>query len=377
MNWVDKYKPKKTGDIVGHSKEIELLRSCILGKKPVIMHGDTGVGKTSSIYAIGNELNFEILEVNASDKRNKEQVLEVIGNSAKQMSLFNRPKLILIDEVDGIAGNEDRGGIAAICEILGETSHAIVFTCNDLYNKKLATLRKKCTVISLKRLNYLSINKRLKDILKLEGIKFNEILINELAKRAQGDIRGAINDLQMLSLGGSVDELDIGDRMKKEQVFNVLKAIFKSKNYEEITTIVERMDIDLDELILWLDENLPYEYKRLDDIYLGYEKLSKGDIFNGRIRKRQYWRLLVYRSLLSSMGVSLSKKDVYREFFIYRRPGRILKMWMAKQKNNKKNLAAEKLGTSNHCSIRKARSELLPYVEILAKKGVIFDGIEF
>ena len=255
MNWVDKYKPKKTGDIVGHSKEIELLRSCILGKKPVIMHGDTGVGKTSSIYAIGNELNFEILEVNASDKRNKEQVLEVIGNSAKQMSLFNRPKLILIDEVDGIAGNEDRGGIAAICEILGETSHAIVFTCNDLYNKKLATLRKKCTVISLKRLNYLSINKRLKDILKLEGIKFNEILINELAKRAQGDIRGAINDLQMLSLGGSVDELDIGDRMKKEQVFNVLKAIFKSKNYEEITTIVERMDIDLDELILWLDEN--------------------------------------------------------------------------------------------------------------------------
>ena len=77
------------------------------------------------------------------------------------------------------------------------------------------------------------------------------------------------------------------------------------------------------------------------------------------------------------MGVSLSKKDVYREFFIYRRPGRILKMWMAKQKNNKKNLAAEKLGTSNHCSIRKARSELLPYVEILAKKGVIFDGIEF
>ena len=130
-------------------------------------------------------------------------------------------------------------------------------------------------------------------------------------------------------------------------------------------------------MILWLDENLPYEYKRLDDIYLGYEKLSKGDIFNGRIRKRQYWRLLVYRSLLSSIGVSLSKKDVYREFFIYRRPGRILKMWMAKQKNNKRNLAAEKLGTSNHCSIRKARSELLPYVEILAKKGVIFDGIEF
>ena len=107
--WIKKYEPKSSDDIVGQEDAVKYLKEFITNpkkrkKKAIILYGPSGNGKTSSVYAISNELDLELIEVNASDFRNKDKIESTIGQSSKQMSLFGKSKIILVDEIDGLSG---------------------------------------------------------------------------------------------------------------------------------------------------------------------------------------------------------------------------------------------------------------------------------
>ena len=160
----------------------------------------------------------------------------------------------------------------------------------------------------------------------------------------------------------------IGDRDKKDSIFNALKLIFKSKNVEEILRSLDKLDMDLDESFLWLDENIPREYKGFD-LVRAYDALSKSDVFNGRIRKSQYYRFLVYRNNLMTAGVALAKKEKYVNWTSYKRTSRIFKLWMAKQKNVRKKAIALKIAKKTHSSVKKVLRDTLPYLQNILKKN--------
>ena len=65
----------------------------------------------------------------------------------------------------------------------------------------------------------------------------------------------------------------------------------------------------LDEIILWVEKNLPMEYEG-EELARAFDLLSKVDVFKGRIYKQQYWRFLVYENAFLSYGISSSKKQV-------------------------------------------------------------------
>ena len=101
--FIEKYKIKTLKDIIGHDEAIRELRNFInnfpnVKRKAVIMHGTIGVGKTSAVHVLANELDYEIKEVNASDFRDRESIEKIVGENSKQKSLFNKGKIILIDE---------------------------------------------------------------------------------------------------------------------------------------------------------------------------------------------------------------------------------------------------------------------------------------
>ena len=96
--FVDKYNPQTVKEVEGHNIPLLQLKEIISRKGIALVHGATGVGKTSSIYAIANDLNLEVLELNASDLRNKNSIESVIGAALKQHSLLHSGKLILIDD---------------------------------------------------------------------------------------------------------------------------------------------------------------------------------------------------------------------------------------------------------------------------------------
>jgi len=68
---INKYKPKTLKEIIGQEKPLEELKKYVLNNKPVLIQGNVGIGKTTSIHALANDLDYEILEINAGDLRNK------------------------------------------------------------------------------------------------------------------------------------------------------------------------------------------------------------------------------------------------------------------------------------------------------------------
>ena len=103
-----------------------------------------------------------------------------------------------------------------------------------------------------------------------------------------------------------------------------------------------------------------------------YDKLSKADVFNRRIKRWQHWRFLVYINALITAGIAVSKKEKYRHFVQYKPTGRLLKLWWAKQKAMKKKSIAEKIGEKTHTSTKQALKNTLPYMQIVFRKNKSF-----
>ncbi len=358
--FTDKYRPRRLDQVMANNLAIAKLKSFVLKQRKrtgLILHGPSGSGKTCSVYALADELGMETVEINASDYRNKDNMASIIRNAAQQRSLFDTEKLILVDEADGLSGNEDRGGVQELSRIIDDSDVPIILTVNDPWTEKLAIIRKKCELVEFNKIDHVSIFKLLKAISKREGINAAEEELVVLARKADGDLRAAINDLQALIEHGIIYSGDVNKRDKKENVHNVLKAILTGKDVKTIFSITDNSDIDHDELFLWLDENIASLYKNKNDLLNAYEMLSKADVYRGRIARQQYWRLLVYINVLLNIGVALSKDSKVYEYGKYRRTGRILKIWKAKAKNASRKAIAEKFAVASHMSVKKAMRE--------------------
>ncbi len=368
--WLDKYKPKHLQDIKGQEKALLQLKKAVQDKKPALLYGPVGSGKTSSAYALAQDLQYEILEINASDFRDKESIHSIVGGSLQQASLFQREKLVLIDEVDGISGSDDRGGVQAITSLLEKPGHAVVLICNDPWDQKFSTLRKKAVMIEFNKLNYLTIANCLKEICDKEQVTYTLEDLKVLARRCDGDLRSALIDLENIARWNrevrKEDVAALGEREKVESIFNALTVIFKGKDVAASLRALDYLPLDLHESLLWIDENLPKEYHG-EDLLRAYEQLAKADVFNGRIRRWQYYRFYVYMNVLMTAGISLAKEQDVPGYVQYARTSRILKLWIAKMKYTKRRQIAEKVAAVIHCGVKETIRDVVPYLQIMCK----------
>jgi replication factor C large subunit len=366
--WTVEYQPHSLNDIIGQERAVGQIRRFIeeygqskRAKKALILNGPPGCGKTSSVVAVSRELGFELFEVNASDKRNKASVEELIGNVLGQQSLFFTKKLILIDEVDGLSGTKDRGGVGALVKEIEKSSFPIIMTANNAYKDKMKALVKKCELIDLSLLKNEDVVRILKKICDSEQVEYQESTLMTIARKAQGDLRGAINDLELVSRYSKKVEEDnvvsLSDREKKVSLMNALMCVLKNKDLEIARHAFTNIEENLDDVFMWLDENMAKEYSG-KELVLGYDALSKADLFKGRIRKLQYWRFLVYVNAFMSGGIAISKEESKKKFLSYVRSTRPLTMWIIGNKYHKRKSVAGKLAVHTHCSSKTATESL-------------------
>jgi len=371
-----KYIPKTTKEIIGQEDAVKELKSFITNfskekKNSALIYGPSGTGKTSSAYAIANEIGYEIIEVNASDFRNADQINQKVGNAIKQQSLFAKSKIILVDEIDGLSGHQDRGGIQAIAKLIEESTYPIILTATNPFENKFSALRSKSAMIEFKQLDYMSIFKILQRICDSEKIRYEEEALKVLSRRSGGDARAAINDLQNLVhdkkelTKESLEELS--DRNRTENIMSALNKIFKTTDFKIAISAFENVDEDLNEQLLWIDENLPKEYNNPEELAKAYEMLSKADVFSRRIRRWQHYRFLVYINALITAGIASAKKEKNKNLIQYKPTGRILKLWWAKQKSMKKKAIAEKIAAKTHSSAKDTLKSTMPYLPIIFK----------
>jgi len=376
MPWTEKYAPKKVAEVVGQAQAIQKFlnwyKNWKPGSKAALFYGPPGVGKTCLVQAFAKERNLEVIELNASDYRTASQIREVVGQSMKQKPLFKKGKIFFIDEIDGIAGREDVGGIKEIIRMIKESSYPIILTANDPYNPKLKTLRQYCELIPFKKISVWDIIKRLRYICEKEGIKYEKGVLNQIAKRSEGDLRSAINDLEVLA--GLRKEIKLKDlealgyREKDVNIFDALKMIFKTESAFAAKLSIQNVDRDPEEIFWWIEQNIINEYEKPEEIAKAFDALSKADLFRQRVTLRQTWKLKKYMIDLMTAGVALAKKKMYRKFTKYQYPEKIKFLAGTKVERKEEKEKLLELAKKLHCSTKKVKSEFLPFLKLFEEQ---------
>ncbi|MFB6159393.1 MAG: replication factor C large subunit [Candidatus Nanohalobium sp.] len=382
--WTEKYRPSTLSEYRGASSEKEELRewaeSWEQGDKPVLLHGQAGTGKTSLVEALANDLGFELVETNASDVRTKKKLKEELKEATRQASFFGGKKLILVDEVDGMSGNSDRGGVQEIGRIIDESRFPVVMTANDAYDQSIRSLRNKAKEIKLDSVHTNSIAAYLRKILDNEGIEYEDGAPKRIARSAGGQMRSAINDLQAAALGK--DRLTVDDvkqqasRDERQEIFDALKIVFKTTTGKTANQATQNLDEDADTFLQWIRENTPREYERDRDLARAYHWISRADLFNGRIRKRMNWKLMKYVFQFSTVGVALAKDEKYSGWTKYQYPSKIRRMGSSRGARNRLDSISGKLGEKLHMSKNDVKEDLPMFADFLENYGDLQHQLE-
>jgi len=225
----EKYRPKLS-EIVGNERGLARFEGCIKEKAPVILHGESGIGKTSSVYAIAEKQGLQVLEWNASDERKKEDLLNVMR--VARMKGF-RKFLVLLDEVDGL---KEAGSVV---KVINESIHPVVLTANELY-KVPKLVREKCIDIRF-------YDPKLSDVLKRVKVIAEKEKVKPQYDQVSGDVRASINTV----VYGS-------DVYKSVNEFEEVQQIFQGKSVENVDR----------NFLIWLIDNCSrfYDGRKLYEV---------------------------------------------------------------------------------------------------------------
>jgi len=377
--WVEKYRPKRVAEVIGNQQSVkafvEWMKKWELGKPPekkaVLLYGPAGVGKTSLVLAYAREHGYDVVEVNASDWRDESRMKSIVGESSLQATLDgSTKKIILIDEVDGIAGREDAGGIAALKEIIDETRIPLALVANNPWDPKLAPIRDRCLMLEFRRLRKSEVLTRLRQIAKSEGIQVSDAVLEKLAERSEGDLRSAINDFQAITGGRKVvDEKVIavlGARNRVKQIFDALRIVFNAKSIRTARAALEGLEVDLDMVYIWLLDNAPQQIPDPNDLADALEALAKADVLLARVNKKQQWKLIRYAVPMMTGGVAVSRRHKPSGFVKFAFPSKIRLMQETSAERELRKSIAAKIASKLHLSTAKAMVHMIPYISFIA-----------
>lgn len=321
--WTDRFRPRSLKKLVDNERAIgqllqwvKLWNKGIPDQRSAFLFGPPGVGKTSSVVAVANDLEFDLQEVNASDYRTGSRLEDLIGRaSAQRMTVLGRRRMILIDELEGVSGRKDHGGISAIARIIKETRSPVILVATSVYEgweEKFRPLRRLSLLIEYGPVPFADVVKRLRAISLEVGASVDDEVFEVISERSRGDLRSAINDLEALARGRShvsiQDAEHLAERDRKWYTPDALMRMFSAKTLREARQVINSAYIHYDDLFDWIYENLPDVLNDPRDLAEGLDALALADIHRGRARRTQVYRLIKYMFNDMTGGVALSRR---------------------------------------------------------------------
>ncbi len=378
--WTVRHRPKTLADIAGNKPSIqqildwlELWEKGPPKRRALLLHGPPGTGKTVSVEAVANERGFDLVEINASDKRNRDALEKTIGLATRQSDLFGRSRLVLIDEVDGINLSEDRGAVDTIVRLVEDTQVPVILTANDPWDPKVGPIRNATTMIEYKRLGLRDALPYLNKICEKEGIEVDEQALRLIVDRNQGDMRSIMNDLQVLTSGRkrlTYDETTwLGFRDRRATIFDALKTVFTSPTCLQARRASDMAGMDLDMFFEWVYENAPRQLNDPRDLCHAMDALARADLYRARIDRTRAWELLPYAIEMETAGVAMSKEFTKPAWIPMKFPERIQFLSRTRKKRAIEAELGRSMGARCHISSRRAVPHYLPYVKYILEKN--------
>ena len=317
-DWTERYRPATLSEVRGNNKArdnfAEWARTWDDHREPVVLHGAPGVGKTSAAHALASDMGWEVVELNASDQRTGDDIERFAGRASRNATLAGSVgggdghrggasgdgsggrQLIVLDEADNIHHQYDRGGKRAVTELLKDANQPIVLIANEYYDMSTG-LRNAAREIEFRDVSARSIVPVLRDILRKEGIEFDEEALERIADDNDGDLRAAIKDLQVTAEDRSritLEDVTTGSRNRAVGLFEFLDTVLKEAESAEAAL---RTAYDVDEtpedLLQWVEDKVSLVYEGRE-LARAYEFLANADVWTSRVYATDYdytwWR---------------------------------------------------------------------------------------
>ena len=391
LDWTEKYRPRALKDVLGNPGPVSDLRAWaeswdkgIPKKRAVVLIGTPGVGKTTCAEALANEYGWGLIEMNASDQRTGEAIRSVALRGAYSNTFSDSGeylntkdggrKLIILDEADSLFGNADRGAVPVIAELIKHTKQPVILIVNDFYglSRKSSAIKTDTLQLTFKNPPTSTIVKALKRICISEKVDITDGALENIAKNSNGDIRAAVRDLESLALGKSKvtveDTEELSGRIVKKNMYDLMKVIFWNADAIKSREMVRDIDEDPNLVMLWVDENLPRQYIDRGDLYRGYGKLSKADIFLGRVNRRQYYGMWSYALDMMTSGVCVARMTNKKSSDWFKNPAYLTKRSRSKGIRQTKDVVCQKLADHLHTSTKRVALDVLPPLRLMLEK---------
>ena len=377
--WTVKHKPKSLAEVVGNKESIQTFVDWVKSwdkgtpkKRAVFLYGPPGVGKTVTVETLSRDFHMEFVEKNASDYRTEEAINRFAGLASRYGSLFGGKRLVLLDELDGLTGTSDKGGVKAITDVVKAAECPVVLIANSAYDPRFSNLRVYCLLIEFKKPSASEVMKHLNRICTDEGIQADENALKFIAQRSEGDVRSAVNDLQALAQGKKKltyeDVSWLSYRDRQDSIFSVLRLILYGKTCVGAKRAVDMADVDADMLFEWIYENVPSHLTDPHDLAKAMDALSMADVYRGRIRASQDWSFMRYVIDYMSAGVAMARQNTKAGGWIpFKFPQRIQMLSRSRAERALRLSIGHKIKRKCHISAVRASKEFTPYLKIIFK----------
>jgi replication factor C large subunit len=295
--WSEKHRPRRVSAMVGNEearfKFLVWLKKWKPGGKAALLVGPPGTGKTTLVELVAKEEGLNLVELNASDTRKKDQLERRIGEAVMSESLFGEGSLIFLDEVDGLAGRADYGAIDFIKESVKGSKNPVVMAANDPESEQVRKLSDVSVAIRFKPPAPREVELYLRRVASVEGREASDSEYESVVKSASGDLRYALNSFQSQGQRGYKDS----ELTSVESINGFFEAPDRERALRALRAYPKQPRDKLRELhTSVLKSKLPEAEKAR-----ALEVLSRADIVMGRIMSGKDWRLLRYLdSMLAS-----------------------------------------------------------------------------
>ena len=296
---------------------VKWLSGWVDGSRPLLLIGPPGIGKTTLVHTLSQQFNYDLIELNASDNRNKIGLQNRIMPIFHNAGLFGRKMMLFLDEVDGISGREDTGGIDSLITIMKEPTIPVIMAANTK-NTKIKDLAKICKVIELNSIPPRLLMIFLDHILKEENKKLSPDEKVSVVNNSKGDVRSMLNNAQSKCAGYTSThskrfEIDIAEAINGYFSMSELEEAKNFLSQADAAYLDPRFGMSAEErrkdMINALFSSIVSSPIDLNGLADALDVLSKIDVIVGRIGQNRYWRLMKYLDVMIAYGLFSSTRQ--------------------------------------------------------------------
>jgi replication factor C large subunit len=388
MMWSEKHRPKTVQEMVGNEDArlaaLKWLGGWVSGSKPLLLVGPPGTGKTTLVHALARQFEYDLVEMNASDTRNKEalraRITPIFQNTA---NLLGRKIMLFLDEVDGISGREDTGGLDTLVDLVKEPTVPVIMAANEK-STKIKDLAKVCKAIEFSPVPPRLLMLFLDCVLQSEGEKLGPGDRISIVNNSRGDIRSMLNSAQSRAAGfATVSNRDAVDI----DIAAAINSYFNAGNLEQATQFISKADASYPDprygastedrrkdMLAALFSSIVTSRVEHGDLASLLDVLSKVDMMVGRANAKREWHLLKYVSRIIASGLYEKSRQKGIKYGQYAMPWPVMGPIFARSRSTRKILS--ELGPALHTSRSSTGSFALPYfIRLMIDENV--DPVEF